>query len=289
MDFVFITDLHLKASHTYRVNYLQEVLDKLRFAIAYCNKTSATLLIGGDIFDKPSVPDIVKNSLFDILSHLNTEAYMVQGNHDMLFNSPDHNLKTSYHTLLSTGLVKSLDDATIDLGDAVITNHFPLSNQGKPQLVLYHGLLTQSPQDKWDFSYNHISQHLTDQVFVLLGHDHTPYPPIEYHTSTIFRPGSFSRTTRDDASHRIPVLLHIRLINGILKYKEVPIQTALDYDKVFIDKMDKVSEKSINESYQEIIDQLKSCGNKDLSFKEALNQVTTPEVVDYINKLLTNY
>lgn len=59
--FVFITDLHIGAGVNVRTgNPYDDIEKKLAWTLDYCYKNNATLLIGGDVFDKPTIADVYK-------------------------------------------------------------------------------------------------------------------------------------------------------------------------------------------------------------------------------------
>lgn len=287
MNFVFITDTHFLLTSKVRTgDVLSDLATKLTFVRDYCNTNNCALLHSGDFFNTPSVPDIVKNTIFPILRSFKNPIYTIFGNHDLLYGSEEFLDKTSYKTLVTTDLVTPIDNATIDLGSCFLTNELPLITRGKPTICLYHGFL--NSDDKWSLKFQDINT--TDHTYILLGHDHCPYPPLAFSNNVkIFRPGSFLRQTRNEEHLRIPELLHIRINEGKLQYKSVPISTARPASEVFLAKEAAISKAAQHESYENIIAQIRSASSSQLTFSEALNQVTAPEVSEYITKLLTNY
>lgn len=289
MEFCYITDTHLKASMNVRSgDALEDLSTKLQFVIDYCNKHNCILLHGGDVFDTPSVPDLVKNKVIPIFRSLKTKLYTLAGNHSLLYNSEDYNYKTTYQTFIAAGIFIPLDNQTIDLGECIITNEVPLINRGKPQIGMYHGFLNKD-DGKWSFYYQDISSTLTDKTFILLGHDHVAYEPLEFSSNVkIFRPGSFCRQTRDETNMRIPELMHIRVVDGKLQYKMVPISVARPYEEVFKTKVTNITKAQQRQSYEDIINQIRNANVGNMTMLQALEQISTPDVVNYASKLLTD-
>lgn len=288
MDIVFITDTHFRISSNVREgDSLQDLADKLKFVVDYCNLNDAILLHGGDVFDSPSVPDMVKNKIAPIFKKLKKDCFALSGNHCQLYNNPEYNYKTSFQTFVATGVLKSLDGVTVDLGELIITNELPVIQRNKPQIVVYHGFLNQE-DGKNTFHFQDIAPGVTDQVYILLGHDHCVYDPLPYLDSIkFFRPGSFNRQTREQESMRIPQLMHIRCSNGQLKYKMVPIASARPAEEVFKTKLLTVTKAQQRNSYDDIIAQIRSANSGDLTFEQAMHQVAPDDVCNFVTKILT--
>lgn len=285
-EFVFITDLHFKNSSNVRSgDLLNDLATKMDFVVNYTNQYNATLLIGGDIFDKPSVPDIVKNRLAPLLLKLVNKPLAISGNHDRLYDNDDFINKTSFQTWVTHNVISSLDNTTVDFGECFVSNETPIIQRGKPQIVLFHGFLNQE-DGRNTFHYQDISPTLTDKVFLLLGHDHCVYDPIEIGSVKIFRPGSFCRITRDETSNRVPSLLHIRVQDGKLKYKVVPISNSRPYDDVFKTKLKTITKSQQADTYEDIISQIRNANVGELTFEQALLQVSDDEVTNYAMTLL---
>jgi len=286
-EFVFITDLHIRNSSNVRTgDFVQDIYDKLSFVVDYANEHNATILIGGDVFDKPSVPDIVKNKLAPLLRKCIYKPISIFGNHDLLYNSEEYIEKTSYETWVSHGLLEPLDGKTVELEDCIITNEVPVISRGKPQLVLFHGFLNKD-DGRNTFLFQDIAG-CSDKTYILLGHDHTVYEPLKFSDNIkIFRPGSFLRQTREDASMRIPELMHIRVNEGKLQYKMVSIETARPAEEIFKTKLRNVTKAQQRETYEDIINQIRNANVGEMSLQQALQQVAAEDVCNYATKLLT--
>lgn len=284
-DFVFITDLHICSSSRVRNgDVLEDIAAKLKFVVDYCNANEAILLCGGDLFDKPSVPDYVKSRLAPILKELTHDFYSVAGNHSRLYDNPEFNYKTSYDVWRSHGILKDLDSVEgVDLGNVFLTGQLPVKTRGKFQIVVYHGFLNQE-DGRNTLHFDDIQTE--DNTYVLLGHDHVEYEPVQYKENIkIFRPGSLLRGIRQDAQYRNPQMLHIR-VNGKLQYKMVPIKCR-DFSEIFKTKEAKVTQSQKHSTYEDIINQIRNAAQGDLSFEQAISQVADPEVVEFSKRLLT--
>lgn len=284
-DFIFITDLHLTSHSNVRTgDIVQDHKKKLEFVVDYANKHDALLLMGGDIFDRPSVPDFVKSELAPILLKCKYKPYAISGNHDMLFASHSKDFKTSLNLWSTHDIVKLLE--TEDFGEFVLTSVLPLKTVGKPQLAIFHGFLNIE-----DGAYTvHMSDlQTTDPTLLCLGHDHLVYEPVQLGAVRVVRPGSFSRKERVDEQMRIPQLVHIRFNPESDKkwgIKVVPIKTARTPEEIFKTKKYTVSTKDSRDSYQAVIDAIKSVQGNEMTFSSALHTVADPEVEMFVLDIL---
>jgi len=281
-QFCFITDLHITSSSRVRTgDVVEDIANKLQFVVDYCNANDATLLIGGDVFDKACVPDFVKSRIAPIFKQLKNDVYAIPGNHSMLYSNPEYTYKTSYAVWVSHGVLKDLEQGDVDLGDVVLTSKLPLTDKGKPQILVYHGFLNKE-DGPWTVHFEDLVTN--DPTYVLLGHDHVVYDPVEFRPNVkIFRPGSLLRGIRNDEQLRAPQILHIRLNEGKFQYKLVPIKCRDSYE-IFKTKETKVSNSERKNTYDVIINQIRNAQSSDLTFEDALQQVTTPEVSTFILK-----
>lgn len=288
LNFVFVTDSHIGGGANVRTgNVYQDLLTKFTFIKEYCNKNDCQLLIGGDVFDKPTIADVYKTPFLKLFLQFDKTPIVVRGNHCTLFNSRENDYKTTMQLFIEAGAFKELH--TIDYGDLVLTSEKPLVVRNKPQIFMYHGFLNQ--QDGWcQVMYDELIT--TDEVLCLLGHDHVVYDPVTIGTVKVIRPGSLLRGIRNDESNRIPELVHIRFNSETpqgqrsIKTKLVPITVSRDPSEIFKTKKVTISEAERNISYESIISQIAQCTKSDLTLEQAVSSVATTDVVEYTKELL---
>lgn len=286
-NFVFITDLHINTSSKVRNGDLVDDLSsKLLSVQQYCNENDAQLLLGGDIFDRPSLPDFIKSKFASIFKGFKYTPISISGNHDQLYANPEFNYKTSYNVFTSCEVLHDLDSADIDLGEVYISSTLPVKDHGKPQIFLYHGFLNQE-DGRNTFHFQDIEPGIQHPVYICLGHDHVVYDPLQYTPNVkIFRPGSFLRGIRADSQQRNPTMLHIRVTDdGRLQNRLVPIKCR-DANEIFKTKEVTISKSQQANTYQDIIEQIKNAQQTEMTFEQALAQVTSEEVVSFTMSLL---
>lgn len=282
MDLVGIIDPHASSRSNIRTgDILEDVNKKLTFVVDYCNANDATLMIAGDVFDKNQVLDVVKNRIAANLKRLKYKALVIPGNHDLRYNNPDQLEYTSIGNLIITGVVELL--TTIDYEDFRITSVKPLETIGKPQIAMFHGFLNVDDGLNSVYFTDLTTQ---DPCLCLLGHDHVEYEPLLVGTVKVIRPGSFLRGIRNDTNIREPKMVHMRINKDGVKHKLVPITVGRDCAEIFKTKKVTISKAQQVETYEKIINQIKESQSADMTLKAALELVTTPEVVQFIESVV---
>lgn len=284
MDFVFITDTHFNNTSNVRTgDLLDDCVRKLDFVVDYTNKHDATLLLGGDVFDKSQVSDKVKNRIATCLKRLKYKAFAIEGNHDRRYDNSEYFDQTSLGNLVITGVVRLLTEE--EYPEVHLTSIKPMKTIGKPQIGMFHGFL--NVEDGQNTVYLSDLM-IKDNALALLGHDHLVYDPLVIGTVKVIRPGSFLRGIRNDTQLRDPKLVHIKVINGELKIKHVSVE-GRDCAEIFKTKKVTISKADRIRTYDKIINQIRNSESNDMSLNQALNAVATPDVVAFADQLLNDY
>jgi len=90
MIFTAISDLHLsdkKPRFRKDSNYLETCYQKLVSILDHAVKYSDALVIGGDVFDYPTVPRYVVTEVQNILSRYNIRIFVIPGQHDLRYHA----------------------------------------------------------------------------------------------------------------------------------------------------------------------------------------------------------
>lgn len=277
--FVFITDLHITDKSNVRTgDILTDICDKLEYVVGYANKTGSAILIGGDIFDHPSVPDYVKVRVASIFRKSKKTIYTIAGNHDILYNNEEFNHRTSYNLFVEFGVFENVIEK--DFGDVVVSSTLPVKNVGKPQIVMYHGFYNIEDGKCTCKTSDVITTN--DECVVLLGHDHSVYPMENPRNNVrVYREGSFLRGIRTDEQNRTPNMVCLEVADGKINVSLEPIKCRAA-SEIFEAKSFAFTPSQTHKSYEDIIGKIKDAHNSDLTLESALKQVTTPDVVDYV-------
>lgn len=290
----FITDLHITTTCSSRVDSpLDAIIGKLQWVVDYCNRNSASLVMGGDIFDTPTVTFEAYNALVSVLRNVRCGVYVVWGNHDMLYRSVENNRKCTLYTLIESGVVKELCTGTdVILGsELALTSSLPLRTRQIPQVLVYHGFLEQRDGLFTVTMSDLLGCESGGMSLVLLGHDHTKYDDVVLPNGvTVVRCGSFFRNRRDESCRRQVYGVLVECSNGFIQHTlvEVPARAP---DEVFASKSSQqVADAQLGEvNYDALISSLRSStGSQDLTFREALCAVAEQAVVSYCETLVSN-
>lgn len=283
--FIFITDLHITDKSNVRTgDILTDICDKLDYVIKFANKTNSTILIGGDVFDHPSVPDYVKVRVAAIFKKAKKEILTIAGNHDILYNNTEFNHRTSYNLFVEFGVFEDIDNKNVDYGDVIISSTLPIKSVGKPQIVMYHGFY--NIEDGRCTCKTEDVINTKDECVVLLGHDHSVYPMENPRSNVrVYREGSFLRGIRTDEQNRTPNMVCLEVENGKINVTLEPIKCRAA-SEIFEAKSFALTPSQTHKSYEDIIDKIKDAHNSELTLEAALKQVTTQDVVEYIELLV---
>lgn len=279
--FLFITDLHITTTCPVRTgNPLEDVCSKLRWCVDFVNEHDATLLLGGDIFDKPTVPLEAINMVIEVLRGCRRMPLGVWGNHDQLYRAAENNPKCALYTLASSRVIALIDDRDVEFEDCTVTNVLPLQTSSSPQILIYHGFLNQK-DGRFTVPLSDIVSP-SSPTLVLLGHDHIEYADLELSDSvTVVRPGSLFRNRRVETSERPPKGVYVEVSNGSISHSLVEVP-ARSFDSIFAVKTDGFVAPSEDVDYDKLLETLQaSCGSDDLTFIDALSSVADEDVVLY--------
>lgn len=281
--YCFITDLHITTSAPFRVgDPLSDVLSKLEYVIEYANARDALILMGGDIFDKPTIPYEAYTRVCSVLSRAKYTPLAIKGNHDQLFRCDDNDKKTTLYNAFSIGVLKELN-GTVDLGSCYVTSDKCLVNRDKPQILVFHGFL--NTKDGKHTLYADDLTGVTTPTLVLLGHDHVEYEPVTVGVCTVYRIGSLFRNRRVETSDRNPKMLFIEVSGNDFTTELVPVpcKSVLEIFRETSGKAD----KSEDSDYTELISELSKINGEDVDFMSVINKVANPQVADYIGGMLS--
>lgn len=282
----FITDVHLCGVCSSRVDPPWEALKKkLSFVVDYCNAHHYGLVIGGDLFDTPTVSFELYNGLVGVLSGLVEPCWVVWGNHDMLYRSMSNAHKCSLYTLGASGVVRLLTGAElIKLGSETVylTSQLPLMSNDCPQVLVYHGFL-EIKDGAFTVSQADLLGCKTPAV-VLLGHDHAVYDDVVLPNGVrIVRCGSFYRNRREASCYRGVFGCVVRWVNGALFTERVAIPCKSAQTVFAVKDSASLVHKSAEVDYGELVKLLQNASRvKEATFEGALRCVASPQEVEYI-------
>ena len=279
---VFITDTHITTSAPFRVgDPLLDVLSKLDYVIEFANSNDAVIVIGGDIFDKSTIPYEAYTAVCETLRKAKYTPWAIKGNHDQLFRCDDNDRKTTLYNAFKLGVLCELKEP-VDFGEFILTPDKSLINRDKPQILVYHGFL--NVKDGKNTVFIDDLAGVTTPTLVLLGHDHVEYEPVTLGACTVYRIGSLFRNRRVETSDRNPKMLYVEVSDGkfIPEVLEVPAKPATEIFRETVGKSDKIE----GSDYVALISELKRVNGEDVDLLSVVSKIAEARVCEYIESML---
>lgn len=280
--FIFITDLHITTSAPFRVgDPLQDIISKLEYVIEQANSYDALILIGGDVFDKSTIPYEAYTAVCEVFKKAKYTPIAIKGNHDQLFRCDDNDKKTTIYNAFKLGVLRELK-SPMDAGSCILTPDKSLINREKPQILVYHGFL--NVKDGKHTVFVDDLAGVTTPTLVLLGHDHVEYEPVTLGACTVHRIGSLFRNRRVETSDRNPKMLYISVEDGKFRTQvlEVPAKPATEVFRETVGKSDKVDESD----YVALISELKRVNGEEVDLLSVVSKIAEARVCEYIESML---
>lgn len=280
--FIFVTDLHITTSAPFRVgNPLQDIISKLEYVIEQANSYDALILIGGDVFDKSTIPYEAYTAVCEVFKKAKYTPIAIKGNHDQLFRCDDNDKKTTIYNAFKLGVLHELK-SPMDAGSCILTPDKSLINREKPQILVYHGFL--NVKDGKHTVFVDDLAGVTTPTLVLLGHDHVEYEPVTFGACTVHRIGSLFRNRRVETSDRNPKMLYISVEDGKFRTQvlEVPAKPATEVFRETVGKSDKVDESD----YVALISELKRVNGEEADLLSVVSKIAEARVCEYIESML---
>ena len=298
-----IGDFHLSdiTPRSWKIPYFDNCLYELREA----SKGVKNLIVLGDFFDKPTIPDAFKlrlvNELIDIANH-GCKIWSIVGNHDII----GYNMSESVFERTSINLISSTSKAGGDYFN-LITEPVEI---GGITFVPYQGCRGSELIPAYDdksvllahaFYNNPIDDILNitkEQLATLgyavaaLGHDHEPHADTKSGKTIVVRPGSFTRSSSHAFNlNRLPTYVDLTLgTDGKIKVVHSQINSARTPEEIFREEcFSKRNDSKIFESnLSQVFDVLAESKRDDTEF--SLNSILVEvgadeKVIDYLRTI----
>ena len=203
MKIAIVGDPHISTGFRARVDdYLRTVLKK----IEYIAENNDAVIFLGDVFDTSAMPTYVFNATYSALSKYENKLHTILGNHDMFHRNVKSIHRTTIGSLDLTKTIK-VHIKPFEIGGVTFVpimtddefEHIPVDDDNDSVLLChkYYEMLV-CPEESFDESE---LQEL-NYKYVFMGHDHMPYEPLDLGNTTLYRPGSLTRTTVDSYNEK---------------------------------------------------------------------------------------
>lgn len=301
-----IGDFHLSdvTPRSWQVPYFENCL----FELGEASKGVSNLIVLGDFFDKPSIPDAYKLRLINKLSEIKCcgcTIWSIVGNHDIIgYNMSESAFERTSIKLVDLaskiggGYFNLIPEEGVALGGITFDIYngcrgSVLKKAGNDtSILLAHAffnnpideILNLTPQDLLPLGYHS----------VFLGHDHEPHKDAKVGKTLIIRPGAFTRTSSHTYNlNRKPVYIDVFLAEGNIVVEKSVLDSALPSTALFREECfdKKRDNKNFESNLSFMFDAIseKNKDNPDLSLTAVLAEVGASEqVVDYLRAIHRN-
>ena len=279
-NIMFIGDAHLKhiSPISRKDNFPIAILNKFEYLASIAKSYNCdTFMLLGDVFDSPitTLPYLAAViNTFKKISQLGIKVYTIVGNHDIKNNRMDSLGNTALGILLSTGYV-TLAPTELSIGNTVFKcynypEEIPPKSSSKYEVCVAHRY--------YEYDLSNESFHKSDLESLnydamILGHYHVPCDTIKVGNTTLYRPGSLSRSTSEPYNKlRTPRALLYNCDKCKAIYIEVACSPAED---VFVDRIDGSDESSF--SMKDLIQFITtSYSSADMDVREYFGKIEIP-------------
>lgn len=278
MKLFFVTDLHASATtpSSRKDNLMDALVDKLNFVKSLMSPED-WLLIGGDVYNSPSMNDYASNML---TASLPINVATIIGNHDMNRKHRYGFSSTSLAVLINSGRIRDLSKDPLKIGKFEIIGinyDQEISDIHTGKIVVAHKAIR---SDSLIFTEEDYITPEDIQIYkplmLLAGHEHTQFPISKIGDTYVIRPGSLTRGTCHTYNLIRDVFCSIIDIDNFsISYKKVPSKPSED---IFISDSAVVM-KSLHELHQ-FIDSLESQSFVCSSLSQVLKSISLPEDVE---------
>ncbi len=247
-------------------------------------KYQCPVLIAGDVFDggwqAHKCPPMLINWVISLLPE---KCYAVPGQHDLPHHRYEDVTNSAYWTLVAAGKIVDLapqfpTEVTTTGGRVLRLHGFPWGSiVGPPQekgnglcieIAVIHQYLwitgksyTDAPHEQW---LGHVKKHLKSYNVCVFGDNHIPFDMVTENTK-VCNVGGFMRRRLDEKYHKPSV--------GLLHSDLTITRHYLDISQDVFDDTPREGKRTSTIDPSELIDELKSLGDKVLDFTESLERL----------------
>jgi len=286
MIFSAISDLHFsdkKPKYRKDPSYLSTCFLKLERILDHVVVTgSTTLVIGGDIFDYPTVPRHVVTDMQILLSKYDIRILVIPGQHDLRYHAKGI-ANTPLGNIVSSGLMELLtpNKPIIIEGVRFIGKGWEEKVSCEGDVLTTHQMVTKKGplwpgQSDFISAPGILNQH-KDFKCVISGDNHKPHsfvPPKEPDRLQI-NCGSIMRSSKDQVDHK-PLIWTIDTSDYSFHSDELNVQEAkkvFDFPKMALDETKDIARKEAQEKIDAFVDSFDQKEGEKTDFKTVVKRV----------------
>lgn len=220
MKILFVGDPHFSSEQIpiRTDNYPETVLHKAEQTLELARKHAVDLyVLSGDFCHTKRFSVTYFNKLVSLFaSYPDIRKSCCIGNHDLTWGKPETIERSFLGSMFVSGLFEPrIGECSIETPDTFVL-FVPYSVDGCPPVYVQQGnkktvLVSHYLYNLPGFPDNLPMEYTEHFDYILLGHDHTPYPTTKCNKATVVRPGSLTRGSRDQT--QLDREVHVALIN----------------------------------------------------------------------------
>lgn len=283
-----VGDVHLQSTtpRSRRDNYFMSTITELDKIFS----VNDIMLFLGDVFDTPILSGKHLYQFINLIKYytkLGKKFYTIVGNHDLYSYNIDSIPKTSLGLMFITGLIKNLK--RIKIHDVLVDGMYfypkvkpnPRLDYDKTSILLGHYFYEFNLDPEYSLTEDMIKDMNYD--YVLLGHDHKPYPEKKIGKTKLLRGGSIARNSADsfNLTRKPSYYQFIITKKGVESYSLQEIPNCLSGKEIFIDSVfDNVMNNDLSSvtDVESILERFtKKTVVSKYTMKHALNDLSCPE------------
>jgi len=296
--YICAADLHIRNNRPQfrRDDYFLAVIKKFRQIIKLANKYDAILLLAGDIFDSSKVGHKVANTVVRLMKKLETECYIVAGQHDQVNHITDikdsplwqlgelPNVNILYHGIIYSNANNlygcsfgEIPHKIKKTKSSILVIHKSIT-EGKPPFFLDDAISAKKALKKY-----------SGYQYIVSGDYHTPFV-YKFGKRIVINCGAMMRQNIDQVDHKPRVYLLDTKLN---KVKTIHLKVE-DSEKVFaLDLIKKVSDSAFSEELNELVKSLKDKDERPNFFHTVRHIISDKSINEKVkvkvNELLGEY
>jgi len=284
MRFTNISDLHLSDKRPkYRIDpdYLDTCYSKLEKILDHCVNTGCkVLVIGGDIFDYPTVPRHVVTDIQYILTQYGIRVLVIPGQHDLRYHAKGIK-NTPLGNIVSSGLMELLlpDKAITIEGVRFIGQGWEEKVSCSGDVLVTHQMVTKKGplwpgQSDFISAPGILNQHKEFQC-VLSGDNHKPHYFVSKDGRLQINGGAIMRSSKDQVDFK-PRIWTIETDDWSFKVDELQVESAkevFNFSKMATDETKELARKESQEKIDAFVDSFDQAEGEKTDFKIIVKRV----------------
>ncbi len=244
MKLLIFTDSHIRAStpRSRIDDYPVAMWEKFRQISQIITEQSInTVLIGGDLFDAPDPSTSIVNNYLQLFTYWNIPIYSIVGSHDKFGYNDNTLYRTGLGTLIASGTVKLLSETQrigyntqiAGISHSYTLDENPTTDYSRKKLnteeyliQICHGMTMDGP---WGFGkHTNIRDIKTEADFLVCGHYHPGFKPIQVDNTIIVNVGSLGRIENVQRHYPPGVIIVTTDIPGKESWEFIPLNVPED-------------------------------------------------------------